>query len=124
MAPERNGESGESFKGMLTAKIKEITLEVVREEMDRCPFGIDHKNRIQTLEKDVSDMKGEIAKGFDKLDGRLEELFNSRYNDAKEKVGEAKEGQKDIQEKHRWSFEQIMVAILAIAAILAQIIFR
>jgi hypothetical protein len=109
---------------MLAARIRQTALEVVREEIDRCPSGINHENRIKNLEKDVDSMKCEITKGFDSLEEKLQTLFDSRYNDAKEKAGEAKEEHKDVAEKHRWTVEQILLAVFSVSTLIVSIILR
>jgi hypothetical protein len=69
MAGEGNGESGESFKGMMTSKIREAARDVVCEEISKCLMGNTHETQIDSLKKEMDDMKDTNKEIFSKLDG-------------------------------------------------------
>lgn len=108
---EENGESGESHRGMVTAKIKEVSREVVCEEIRKCSRGILQEEQIKNLQKENEDMASQIKEGFIEIKDQVKELFDSRYEKAEAETHE-------VKEKHKWTMEQILVIVMALASII------
>jgi hypothetical protein len=111
---EENGESGESHRGMMSAKMKEIAREVVCEEIKKCEKGIRNEEKIKNHEEVIDEMKTAIAEGFKELKTQIKELFESRHMDTKEELDETKE-------KRKWTLEQIVLIVLALMSMATSI---
>lgn len=79
------GGDGEDIRNLMTAKIKDISREVVREEMKNCSVGVEHdtkidehERRLTNVEKDVKDVPEKITNAvggvFTKLDDFKKEV--------------------------------------------------
>ena len=112
---ERNGESGESHRGMITAKIKEVSREVVCEEILKCSRGIRNEIELKNIEKGYDEMNVKIAEGFKEVKDQVRDLFDSRFQEVRDAVKEQKEGRK-------WTIERTISIIFGLVGVVALIV--